>query len=354
MSYKKLGMLLLAVVLFIIGTAVYTPSDKSNTENDIEVSQTIAPKSRSITITATGDCTLATDITTPTDASFESKVEEQNHDYTYFLRNFKDLFSNDDLTIVNFEGTLSTNGEREDKQFAFRGNPEYVNILTSASVEAANLANNHSRDYGEVSLLDTKETLNGAGIVNFIGDDIAYMDISGIKVGLVGINALNDEGASSLVPHIKTAKDNGAELVILSIHWGIEKEAEPTDEQRELAHKAVDAGADLVIGTHPHVIEGIEKYNGRYIVYSLGNFCFGGNTAPSDMDTMVMRATLTLDENNMLLDDDKVSFIPCRISSSSGINDYQPCIATGEERVRIEQKIKERTELIAPLELTFE
>ncbi len=357
MSHKKLILLIAALILFIAGVIAALPAAQPMEEvpPQTKTEETAAtPSQRSITVTATGDCTLATDITTPTDGSFESKMEEQGYDYSYFLSNFRTLFSSDDLTLVNFEGTLSNNGEREDKQFAFRANPEYVKVLTSASVEAANLANNHSRDYGEISLTDTKKALTEAGIVNFIGSDIAYMDINGIKVGLVGINALNDEGVSTLTTHIRTAKDNGAELVILSVHWGIEKEAAPTDEQRELAHKAVDAGADLVIGTHPHVIEGLEKYNGRYIVYSLGNFCFGGNTAPSDMDTMVLRAVLTLDENGILKDDDAISIIPCRISSSSGINDYKPCIASGDERTRIEEKIRERTEMIGALELKFE
>ena len=180
---KRLMMLLIAVILFIGGLAVSgINARKARLEEERRgaLEEQAKQEVRSVTLTAAGDCTLATDITTPIENSFESKVEELGGDYSYFLKNFLTLFSEDDLTIVNFEGTLSENGERQDKQFAFRGKPEYTQILTSASVEAANLANNHSRDYGEVSLEDTKDALTNAGIINFIGDDIKYTDISGI------------------------------------------------------------------------------------------------------------------------------------------------------------------------------
>jgi poly-gamma-glutamate synthesis protein (capsule biosynthesis protein) len=148
------------------------------------------------------------------------------------------------------------------------------------------------------------------------------------------------------------AKDQGAELIILSIHWGIEKDTEPNDEQIKAAHLAVDCGADVVIGTHPHVLQGIEKYNGAYICYSLGNFCFGGNNAPSDMDTAIFRQTFTFDGDE-LLDDDNVEIIPCRISNSSGYNDYQPTPATGETKTRIEKKLQGYCDALGDVELQF-
>lgn len=351
MSISKKILLFIAILLFIIAF-----SGTAGNNNKIIVTPSPVPTQmpeRSLTITATGDCTLATDITTPVYGSFESKISEVSHDYSYFLRNVAPIFSEDDLTIVNFEGTLSNNGERMDKQFAFRANPEYVGILTTSSVEAANLANNHSRDYGEISLTDTKATLTSAGILNFLGEDTVITDINGIKVGLLGINALNDTGIESVVPLVSSLKSSGCEIIILSIHWGIEKADTPEEYQKDLAHLAIDNGADLVIGHHPHVLQGVEKYKGRYIMYSMGNFCFGGNTNPSDKDTMLVRATLTLDDAGNLKDDDNICFIPCKISGSDYSNNYQPVIATGSERDRIINKINERTGYIAPLELKF-
>ena len=283
---------------------------------------------------------MATDINADPNGSFKSVAESLNGDYSYFFKNVSPIFSEDDLTIVNFEGTLSNQGTRQDKQFAFRGKPEYVQILTSSSVEAANLANNHSADYGDVSLSDTIKYLNEAGISNFIGTNTAIRDVNGISVGLVGIDALDETEAAKLENVIGSVKSLGAQLVIVSIHWGEEKATAPNDTQIELAHKAIDAGADLVLGTHPHVLQGIEKYNGKYIAYSLGNFCFGGNNNPADKDTVIYRQTFTF-VDGVMQEDDNMTLIPATISGHDEYNDYQPAIAEGDRKTQIENKLIE-------------
>ena len=283
---------------------------------------------------------MATDINADPNGSFKSVAESLNGDYSYFFKNVSPIFSEDDLTIVNFEGTLSNQGTRQDKQFAFRGKPEYVQILTSSSVEAANLANNHSADYGDVSLSDTIKYLNEAGVSNFIGTNTAIRDVNGISVGLVGIDALDETEAAKLENVIGSVKSLGAQLVIVSIHWGEEKATAPNDTQTELAHKAIDAGADLVLGTHPHVLQGIEKYNGKYIAYSLGNFCFGGNNNPADKDTVIYRQTFTF-VDGVMQEDDNMTLIPATISGHDEYNDYQPAIAEGDRKTQIENKLIE-------------
>ena len=293
-----------------------------------------------LTISAAGDCTLGTDVNFDESTSFVAKYNEVG-DPGYFLANVRDIFSSDDLTIANLEGTLTTGGERADKTFAFRGDPSYTQILTSGSVEAVNLANNHSKDYGLQSYQDTIATVEAAGIVSFGYERTALMEIKGIKVGLVGTYELA-EGIGcreGMIDSINSLKAQGAQLIIASFHWGTEKEYYPDEVQKELAHGAIDAGAHLVLGHHPHVLQGIEKYHGRYICYSLGNFCFGGNKNPSDKDTMIFRQTFTI-RGNEVAQDDVVEKIPCSLSSSSSHNNYQPTPAEGSEKERIQQKIE--------------
>lgn len=336
MSIRKVT-ICLAVILFISATVLAFTSNK-RAEKKAEKEYT--PTVQTVTMTAVGDGTLATDINADPNGSFKSVAESLNGDYSYFFKNVSPIFSEDDLTIVNFEGTLSNQGTRQDKQFAFRGKPEYVQILTSSSVEAANLANNHSADYGDVSLSDTIKYLNEAGISNFIGTNTAIRDVNGISVGLVGIDALDETEAAKLENVIGSVKSLGAQLVIVSIHWGEEKATAPNDTQIELAHKAIDAGADLVLGTHPHVLQGIEKYNGKYIAYSLGNFCFGGNNNPADKDTVIYRQTFTF-VDGVMQEDDNMTLIPATISGHDEYNDYQPAIAEGDRKTQIENKLIE-------------
>ncbi|MCI5892666.1 MAG: CapA family protein [Clostridiales bacterium] len=292
-----------------------------------------------IKVSCAGDCTLASDESF-SGGTFEDVLSANDNDYTYFFKNVKSIFEEDDITIVNFEGTLSENGERADKTFAFRGDPENVNILKEGSVEAVTLANNHSKDYGDVSLEDTKDILSNAGIEYAINSEIATLNIKGVNVAVIGLYQL-DGSADSLVSSVM-AKAADADLKIVQIHWGVEKAAEPSEEQINLAHTAIDKGADLVIGHHPHVLQGVEKYKGRYICYSLGNFCFGGNPNPSDTDTMIFTQTFSFKEGNVAKNDD-YEIIPCSITSSKTANNYQPTPLQGDEKERVEEKIRERS-----------
>ncbi len=294
-----------------------------------------------ITVSAAGDCTLGTDEFFDWSDSLPAKYEEVG-DPAYFFRNVQPIFAQDDLTIVNFEGTLTESEEREDKQFAFKAAPAYAEILTAGSVEAANMANNHSKDYGEQSYTDTIKALEDRGITTFGYDRLAVMDLKGVKVGLLGTYVLR-EGLGikdSMIANLESLKEQGAQIIIASFHWGSEKAYEPDSTQIELAHAAIDNGADLVLGHHPHVLEGIEEYQGKNIVYSLGNFCFGGNAYPSDMNTMIFQQTFTIKDGELQQDNVK-NIIPCRISSEDGYNNYQPTPAEGEQKDDILQKIEE-------------
>ena len=322
-------------------------SDSQNTDS----SNATVSSPVSLTLSVVGDCTLGTDETFDYDTSLNAYYE--NYGADYFLQNVKDIFSADDLTIANFEGTLTDSDEREDKTFAFKAPASYASILTGGSVEAVNTANNHSHDYGEQSFDDTLAALDDAGIVHFGYDETAVMDVKGIKVGLVGIYELYDhlEREQQLKDNIAKVKADGAQLIVVIFHWGNETETVPDSNQTTLGRIAIDEGADLVCGHHPHVLQGIETYKGRNIVYSLGNFCFGGNSSPSDMDTMIYQQTFTIDADGVKKDN-VTNIIPCSISSAAydGYNNYQPTPAEGDETTRILGKINERSSWISTAE----
>lgn len=322
-------------------------SDSQNTDS----SNATVSSPVSLTLSVVGDCTLGTDETFDYDTSLNAYYE--NYGADYFLQNVKDIFSTDDLTIANFEGTLTDSDEREDKTFAFKAPASYASILTGGSVEAVNTANNHSHDYGEQSFDDTLAALDDAGIVHFGYDETAVMDVKGIKVGLVGIYELHDhlEREQQLKDNIAKVKADGAQLIVAIFHWGNETETVPDSNQTTLGRIAIDEGADLVCGHHPHVLQGIETYKGRNIVYSLGNFCFGGNSSPSDMDTMIYQQTFTIDADGVKKDN-VTNIIPCSISSAAydGYNNYQPTPAEGDEATRILGKINERSSWISTAE----
>ena len=307
----------------------------------------------SLTLSVVGDCTLGTDETFDYDTSLNAYYE--NYGADYFLQNVRSIFSADDLTIANFEGTLTDSDEREDKTFAFKAPASYASILSGSSVEAVNTANNHSHDYGDQGFDDTLAALDDARIVHFGYDETAVMDIKGIKVGMVGIYELYDhlDREQQLKDNIAKVQADGAQLIVVIFHWGNETETVPDSNQTTLGRMAIDLGADLVCGHHPHVLQGIETYKGKNIVYSLGNFCFGGNSSPSDMDTMIYQQTFTIDADGVK-NDNVTNIIPCSISSAAydGYNNYQPTPAEGDEATRILEKINERSSWISTAEGT--
>ena len=303
------------------------------------------PVSESITLTFTGDCTFGRDQSFDYDTSFDAFYEENG--YEYFFANVKNIFEQDDYTVVNFEGTLTNadSSERLDKQYAFKADPSYVKILSSSGVDAANMANNHSEDYGEQSYTDTLQYLSEAGITTFGYSDSKVVDVKGVKVGLVGILELFEEKDCQykMIEQIEAVEAQGAQIIIVTMHWGEEAQYYYDQDQYDLGRIAIDHGADLVIGHHPHRVQAIETYKGKNIVYSLGNFCFGGNYEPSDMDSFIYQQTFTVN-GGVLAEDNVTNIIPISISSASSYNNYQPTpYEDPDEIARIIAKMKDLT-----------
>ena len=298
----------------------------------------------SITLSFVGDCTLAQAGETVS-GSFEDYYE--NYGASYFFGNVKSIFEGDDLTVANLEGTFTTSENRADKEYAFKADPSHISILTNSGIDAVNVANNHSHDYGDESYVDTLAGLDNAGIGRFGYENTLLLDVNGVRVGFTGICEYdeNDKSINYLSPtleNIQNLQDQGAQIIIAVLHWGYENATVPEEDQVSAAHAMIDRGADLVIGHHAHTLMPVECYKGKYIAYSLGNFCFGGNTNPSDKDTVILQQTFTI-SGGECLKYAELKLIPCSISSAATYNDYRPTPAAGDEAQRILEKLYTRS-----------
>ena len=232
-------------------------------------------------------------------ATFNAKFSEVKGDFAYFSNGVREVLGNDDLTIGNMEGVLSDRELKNafEKPFSFKGQSSYTQVLREASIEALNVANNHSRDYGAQGFQDTKDNLINAGFYTFGEGILSIAEINGIKFGLAGHRGWNLAIKPQVAKEIAELKSSGADFVIFTFHWGEERENYPNATQKQLGRFTLDSGADMVVAHHPHVLQGIEEYKGKKIIYSLGNFIYGGAKNPNDKDTMIYQS-LILDFNS--------------------------------------------------------
>ncbi|MFF3023329.1 CapA family protein [Gottfriedia sp. NPDC057948] len=291
-----------------------------------------------IKISAAGDFTLGSDEDFQYINSFPAEANKNG--LAYFTKGLNNIFKQDDLSTVNLETTLTNAKIRATKTFRFKGNPSYVKILTLSGIEAVNLANNHSHDYMQKGFEDTINNLKKEKIGYFGYNDQYVTTIKDVKVAALGYEGWNDspELRIKINNDIQNLRKSGVKIILIHFHWGIERDYVPNSTQKNLAHYAIDHGADLIVGHHPHVVQGIEEYKGKFIVYSLGNFMFGGNKNPKDKDTFVFQQTFHLN-NGVLTNQKEIKVVPFSISSVSSRNNYQPLFLKGSEEQRVKKKI---------------
>lgn len=294
---------------------------------------------KEIVVSFGGDCTIGNTVGQSTSPlGFKAVVEREG--FAWPFSGLVNIFSQDDLTLVNFEGTLTTEEDRAEKLYNFKGPPEYSTILQFGSVEAVNLANNHFIDYGEQGQIDTMEALDKAGIVYCRSKNTAIFETRGVKIGLIGNAFPYKDEKRDISGDVKALREAGCQIVIASFHWGSEGEYGFSREQRKIGKAAINSGADIVVGHHSHVIQSIEKYEGTYILYSLGNLVFGGNVSPDDKDTFIAQATFLVNEDGTLEGEPKLRLIPVLMTGESKGTDYRPIVASGEKDYeRIMKKI---------------
>jgi poly-gamma-glutamate synthesis protein (capsule biosynthesis protein) len=299
-----------------------------------------APAEDRLVLSFAGDCTLGSEgkkLYYP--SGFVRVVEEKGFDWPF--SGVADLFHSDDLTLVNLEGTFTTRQQAAHKRFTFQAPPAYAEILPLGGVEAVNLANNHSLDYGAQGLDDTMAALDAQGVAYCAPERSAVVEVKGRRIALLGFTyPLTRRRLPALYEEIAAYRARGdIALIIVSFHWGIEMQYQRMRDQIEAAHSAIDHGADVVVGTHPHVLQGMEMYNDRPIFYSLGNFSFGGNASPKDFDTVVMRLTYDLTDQGPALA--ALEALPCSISAQpeGAIQDYRPVRVQGQAAARVLKKL---------------
>lgn len=304
------------------------------------------PDILTITISAAGDCSLGNHQDQEYAYSFR-QAYDQIEDEGYFFENVRDIFASDDMTIVNFEGVLTFREERDEtRTYNIKGDPDYARLLTAGSVETVSFANNHRLDYGTEGSDDTVAALEAADIIYAYDRNVGiYETEKGIRIGFVSVNevAWGLGSEQLLADGIGKLQEQGADLILACCHWGIERDNYPTENQQYLGRKCIDLGADLVIGHHPHVLQGVEEYNGKFIIYSLANFCFGANRNPADKDTMIFQQTFTF-VDGVKQEDQQIQIIPCSVSSVRDRNNFQPTPAQGEEAARIIGRINTYSE----------
>ncbi len=238
-----------------------------------------------------------------------------------------------DIFMVNQEFPFTDRGEKvPDKQFNFRVSPQWVSALQEMDVDLVTLANNHILDYGQQGLLDSCDTLNEAGIA-YVGGGrdldeakkLVTMEAGGRTIGFIGTSRVYMDGSwaagtdhpgvfstydpSLAIEEIKKAKEQ-CDYLVVYVHWGIERNTEPESYQRSMGQAYIDAGADLVVGSHPHVLQPVETYKDKTIAYSLGNFVFGSSIPSTEL------LKVELDGEEAVPDQVTVTEIPC--TSSDG------------------------------------
>lgn len=365
-AHLKSLFLLVITILMVSGVGFYlkntnnSVSKKAETETDSQEEYALKemeeldkqeenivkePVKKTILISFAGDFTLGTDTKFAYDSSLPAAFINNGKNYSYFMKNVSNIFSSDDYTLVNLETTFTNSNEKAHKDgdvfYNFKGPKEYVNILTKGSIEGVTIANNHIYDYGKQGITDTVNALKENN-VDICGEGYKILrDIKGVKFGFLGYTGweYSNNLKTKIASDISELRKQGAQVIIPYFHWGIERSYEPYDVQQNLARFSIDNGADAVIGSHPHVIQSLESYKGKLIAYSMGNFCFGGNSNPPDKRTFILQAKVNIEDDK--LKNFQYKILPAMISSRNDKNDYIPTLASGDSKGNILKTLNE-------------
>ena len=323
----------------------YDPDGYYNIGYDSTPYDYACPYTVTILLSAAGDVTLGGDSRWNGYHQFMRYFRNSGGDHSIFFANVAHIFYESDISVVNLEGTLTYATEHMDKTFVFRGPPHFAQILTAGNIDIVSIANNHTIDFFDRGMRDTRNALSYVGVEYFGNEFNTIMEVNGIKVGFFGFRIWADTaGNRELITNaIQDLRNRGAQLIVAFHHWGVERSTMPEQYQINIGRHTLRSGADLVLGSHPHVIQGIEEYNGRFIVYSLADFCFGGNANSPDQHAMIFQQTFTF-YRGVLQPDSDINILPVFMSSVRTHNNFQPIVAEGADAELIMERIERYSE----------
>ena len=287
----------------------------------------------SIVVSFTGDMLLASLHGKRAAGNFLDYAAKQEPEY--FLQHVRPIFEADDFTVVNLENVLTDRNltpkeKATDPAYWFRAPAATTDILTSSGVEAVSLANNHTGDYNAAGYKDTVKAVSAAGLEYGGNDRTFYLEKNGYRVAVICHGLWNEGQAGTIIQRLRTAEKN-SDFQVVFCHGGAEGVHAPEAWRVRASRRLIDNGADLVLGNHPHVLQPREVYKGKEIVYSLGNFCFGGSRSPENR-TIIYQLILQV-ENGKLVGASS-ELIPCYVHTGGRVNNYCPAPIEDEEQAR--------------------
>ena len=300
--------------------------------------------SERLTLSFIGDCCIGEMIESQgTKDGYTWMVDHKGLDWPFSMA--RKYLDSDDFTFANLEVVFTKRSRHQDKQTILRAHPSYAQVLLHSGVDAVNTVNNHCFDFYYEGYMDTLAALDGLQVKHFgsvninsrYGSDLLLeTEVKGVKIGAVGYSYPQQSHMKMLKNRIKTLKDNGCDIIIASMHWGQETKSVQTNAQMQLARELINAGADVVWGHHPHVLQPVQFYKGGVILYSAGNFTFGSMSPKVDRDTGIFQVTYDITGEAPELT--QLQVIPY---TTTGRGDYRPMELTGEkDRLRVFKKLR--------------
>ena len=348
MTQRVLLILLLAVLLFtvpVVSLAADTGSAEAEEALPYADIRSALPQvrgeSKRIILSFIGDCTLGCkEIDHGKKKSIDYYIQQYGFEYPFAMVRY--ILAQDDLTVANMEGIFQNSVEglnkKTKKEYNFRADESYADIFLKGSVEAVTVGNNHIGDYGQSGFDSSIRTLKEYGIkwfgsTNYGGQAYIY-EKDGVKIGFVGSYiSYYWQNVDVLKPLFDELREEGCAAIIAVIHGGVEYAKRHDKNQYNMARKFINWGADIVVGHHPHCLQGYEIIEGAPVYYSIGNFVFAGNFSLRTNYTVILSMALSFDEEGRFMGS-TANLIPCRLSQTTDVRDknlYQPYPVTGKE-----------------------